>query len=187
MTKKDLILLLTDIHGAAPSLPEHIQVRLEAAMSKKSTGSIPVKFTEFSSRFYSWLSANGGKARYTEKEIHAGAVTLYRLENINGYDFENEVIPCLRWAITHDFWSQHAINLAQLRVKSKRDKKEGGLRFDNMFNAYVAGKHNLIPQPKTYREVKQSDRARKASERRARRQQSSVLAEDQGCPRLLGQ
>lgn len=167
ITKKELMLLLCDIHNAAPPLPEHIQVRLDAAVSRDSGSTVPQQFIEAASRYYCWLSLNGGKKQYTEKEIEAGALTLYRLAAIDGYDLEQEILPAIGWAVQDSFWSANVRSLAQLRKKSV---KNGESKFTNIFGAYSASRCNLKKQPANRKEVIQDEREQRATQRLARKQ-----------------
>lgn len=95
---------------------------------------IPEKIFLFSKQFYEYLSANGGKSKYTEDDILKGADSIDKLLRINKYDFEKEIKPALRWGVKDDFWSSQVRSLAALRKKAKN----GEMKFTNLFNSYSA-------------------------------------------------
>ncbi len=81
------------------------------------------------------LSRNGGKQKYTKKEIANGADTIEKLVRLDKYDLEKEIRPALQWGLKDSFWSGQIRSLAQLRKKSN---KNGESKFTNLFNQFSA-------------------------------------------------
>ena len=52
-----------------------------------------------------------------KRAIDAGALELDRLHRLDKFDIEQDIIPALSWAITHDYWSTHLITFQRLRRK----------------------------------------------------------------------
>lgn len=149
MTKKELEQLLLDINQANPALPPDLQIRLDMAVKGTASSAVPAQVVEFVTRYYDWLSQNGGKQRYTEQEIQAGATTIDRLIRLDGFALEQEIAPAIRWAVQDLFWSAQVRSLAQLRKKSA---KNGDSKFNNLFGAYSAAQSRLKVQPRNMRE-----------------------------------
>lgn len=99
---------------------------------------IDEKYIKFSTDFYCFLSKEmNGKKRYDEKTIRSGADTIEKIVRLDGYDFQDEVVPTMRWAIKDDFWSRQVRSLSPLRKKSKNN---GLKKFENIFNSYSDSK-----------------------------------------------
>lgn len=166
MLKTDLVMLLKEVAEFDAServLPDGLSGRVAAAArSGSSVSSIPDDIREFVSRYYDWLGENGGKKRYTNKEKKDAETTINRLVEIDCYDFSDEIIPALRWAVQDSFWSAQVRSLGQLRAKSKAN---GELKFTNLFAAYSASKVRLKSTPITRSEVIQDERSKRAEER----------------------
>lgn len=96
----------------------------------------------FSEKFYKILAENhNGKKNVTKGDLSGATDALDKLERIDGYNWEIEIIPTIEWAINDDFWGKQVRSLAALRSKSKSN---GMKKFDNIFNSYSSAK------PKTY-------------------------------------
>jgi hypothetical protein len=101
----------------------------------KKVRELPPTVLEFSGAFYEYLSKNGGKQNYSEKEITSGAETIDKLIRLDGYDLDAEIKPALQWGLKDAFWSGQIRSLAQLRKKSK---KNSDTKFTNLFNQFSA-------------------------------------------------
>lgn len=185
MIKKELIALLQaiseyDLHTGC--LSEELRVAVGKAVESEKTGiSVPPVIREFVARYYSWLALNGGKKRILRKETVAAETALHRLVNLDGFDFEAEIVPAMRWAVQDAFWSAYVRNLGQLRAKSK---KNGEIRFSNLFAAYSASKNKLKSAPINKTEIVNDERAERAAERI--RQRRGNVGPGEAGPRLLG-
>lgn len=185
MTKKQLEQLLLEIHQANPALPPDLQVRLDMAVKGTAITAVPSQVTEFVTRYYDWLSQNGGKQRYTEQEIQAGATTIDRLIRLDGFDLEQEIAPAIRWAVQDSFWSAQVRSLAQLRKKSA---KNGDSKFNNLFGAYSAAQSQLKTNPMNRKEVIQDARSQRAAKLLARKYGPAAPVPGQGqrCHQQVG-
>jgi hypothetical protein len=100
---------------------------------------IPPNVIKFSNDFYSYLSENGGKKKYTENDIKKGADTVDKLCRIDGYDLDREIRPALLWAVKDAFWGKNIQSLIPLRKKKDANSET---KFSNMFGFYAASKKN---------------------------------------------
>lgn len=126
----------------SPSPKERVNA-CEVDGSTQRSKKIKNEYLNFSDTFYQYLSRSGkGKKKYTKKEIVSGADTIRLLVEVDSYDLDTEIIPSLRWAIQHHFWSGRIKSLASLRRKEKGSKDH---KFCNMFNQFKS--KNIKPPP----------------------------------------
>jgi len=55
----------------------------------------------------------------SEKKIRDGANTLRLLIERDGYDFQREILPALKWAVRDEFWSYQLLSLSGIRKVGK--------------------------------------------------------------------
>ena len=100
---------------------------------KKEKKAFNPKIIAFVNRFYQRVAKNGGKKKYTPREIERAADTIDKLIRIDGYKFE-EVEKALFWALDDDFWSAQVRSLASLR--KRRFGADDDTKFTKVFNKY---------------------------------------------------
>jgi hypothetical protein len=105
-------------NGINPSI-----VRFCEQIQKKMISNYPSKFKQYS-------------PTQIDKKIEEGSKVIERLIRINGFHFENEIKPCLLWAIRDDFWSNQIRSLVPLR--NKASNKE--MKFTNIFDSWEFSK-----------------------------------------------
>jgi hypothetical protein len=101
---------------------------------KKERKEISSDFLEFSRRFLEYQQAQLGEqlVKVTDKRIEDGAVTLEKLERLDGYSLKDDIRPVLHWAVKDEFWSSQIRSLASLR----KNGSNGEMKFTNVFAAY---------------------------------------------------
>lgn len=103
---------------------------------KKKQKEIPSVFFEFSRRFLEYQQAQLGEKliKITTKKIEDGAITLEKLENLDGYSLKDDIRPVLHCAVKDD--STQIRSLASLR----KNGSNGEMKFTNVFAAYKQSK-----------------------------------------------
>ncbi|KKN02488.1 hypothetical protein LCGC14_1117140, partial [marine sediment metagenome] len=93
----------------------------------------PDKYTDFTEWFLqAQLKAHGNRAEtITPNLIAACTATLDKLVRLDGFDFEQDVISVIQWAMEDNFWSGNIFSLAPLR-----NKKNGSSKFKKIARAY---------------------------------------------------
>ena len=88
-----------------------------------------------------------------EKKIEEGSKVINQLIRLNGFNFDNEIHPCLQWAIEDGFWSNQIRSLAPLRNKSSN----GEMKFTNIYDSWVISKQNRAKKGERTFEEKRSN------------------------------
>lgn len=66
---------------------------------------------------------HGDLVKITESKIRAGADALDKLQRLDGFNLEAQILPALRWAARDSFWSKNVLSLAGLRNKSRSNEE----------------------------------------------------------------
>jgi hypothetical protein len=133
-TTDDTLLYILD-PNPDPNPKNNANAHKQKKTKKKS---VDEKYMLFSKGFFSDLHKfHNGKEKATGKDIERAADTLDKLVRIDGYDFEKEVKPAIKWAIHDDFWGKQVRSIAALRARSKNN---GLIKFENLFNSFSSSK-----------------------------------------------
>ncbi len=149
-----------DLHGVGKSASNALITKKENALNteketalnrsnflgkEKEQEKIPEEYTEFSQWFLEAKRLSHGKQAesITPTLVRLSVDVLDKLVRLDGFDFQAEVVPVIKWAMDNDFWSGNLFSLARLRKKSKTS---GNKKFISILRSYTNSQKKPTPE-----------------------------------------
>jgi hypothetical protein len=97
----------------------------------------PERYLTTARNYYSYLQSKfpNRKIQSDNGKAEKGAETLRKLEEIDGFNLEQDVKPALKWALEDDFWQDKVLSLAELRKKKPGNENH---KFFNLYQRFMA-------------------------------------------------